>query len=173
MYAFQCQASKYPTSAWGYLRRQCFHISNYSNSILVFQSDLYTLEDGLVIRNPDRSKPENPSVDLSAEFKKVIFVQNQPSRSIGLRKSNLVFLAFHRLETFWRGSKLFQAFCTWIVWRLLEMSGLAVVSFSRCVICLILFASIHKKLFVRANELKRATPLPALYSVKSCYKGVR
>ena len=57
------------------MRRQCFHISNYSNSISVFQSDLYTLEDGLVIRNPDRSKPENPSVDLSAEFKKVIFVQ--------------------------------------------------------------------------------------------------
>lgn len=35
------------------------------------QSDLYTVVDGLVVRNPARSKPENPSISLGPEFKKV------------------------------------------------------------------------------------------------------
>ena len=37
----------------------------------VFQSDLYTLEDGFVIRNKARANPENPSIELGPEFKKV------------------------------------------------------------------------------------------------------
>jgi hypothetical protein len=35
------------------------------------QSDLYTLVDGYVIRNPARVKPSNPSIELGPEFKKV------------------------------------------------------------------------------------------------------
>lgn len=35
------------------------------------QSDLYTVEDGSVLRNPSRKITENPTVDLSSEFKKV------------------------------------------------------------------------------------------------------
>lgn len=42
-----------------------------TSDLLLVQSDLYTVEDGLVIRNPARSKSENPSIDLSSEFKKV------------------------------------------------------------------------------------------------------
>ena len=40
------------------------------------QSDLYTLEDGFVIRNKARTNPANPSIELGPEFKKVkiIFV---------------------------------------------------------------------------------------------------
>ena len=38
---------------------------------LVLQSDLYTLQDGFVTRNPARAKPENPSIELGPEFKKV------------------------------------------------------------------------------------------------------
>jgi UTP--glucose-1-phosphate uridylyltransferase len=35
------------------------------------QSDLYTLVDGFVIRNPARTNPANPSITLGPEFKKV------------------------------------------------------------------------------------------------------
>ena len=35
------------------------------------QSYLYTLQDGLVIRNQARANPENPSIELGPEFKKV------------------------------------------------------------------------------------------------------
>eukprot|EP00249_Psilotum_nudum_P015613 c25427_g1_i1 orf=65-1513(+) len=42
-----------------------------TSDLLLVQSDLYTVEDGFVIRNPARIKGENPSVDLSSEFKKV------------------------------------------------------------------------------------------------------
>lgn len=35
------------------------------------QSDLYTLVDGFVIRNPSRANPANPSIELGPEFKKV------------------------------------------------------------------------------------------------------
>jgi UTP--glucose-1-phosphate uridylyltransferase len=35
------------------------------------QSDLYTLVDGFVIRNPARQNPTNPSIELGPEFKKV------------------------------------------------------------------------------------------------------
>ncbi|XP_066397687.1 UTP--glucose-1-phosphate uridylyltransferase-like isoform X4 [Miscanthus floridulus] len=34
-------------------------------------SDLYTLVDGFVIRNPSRANPANPSIELGPEFKKV------------------------------------------------------------------------------------------------------
>lgn len=36
------------------------------------QSDLYTLEDGYVIRNKARQNPANPSIELGPEFKKVM-----------------------------------------------------------------------------------------------------
>ncbi|CAM8924691.1 unnamed protein product [Rhodiola kirilowii] len=42
-----------------------------TSDLLLVQSDLYTLEDGFVIRNPARSNPENPSIELGPEFKKV------------------------------------------------------------------------------------------------------
>lgn len=42
-----------------------------TSDLLLVQSDLYTVEDGLVIRNPARSKSENPAIELSSEFKKV------------------------------------------------------------------------------------------------------
>ncbi|KAK6154094.1 hypothetical protein DH2020_013733 [Rehmannia glutinosa] len=35
------------------------------------RSDLYTLSDGFVTRNPARANPANPSIDLGPEFKKV------------------------------------------------------------------------------------------------------
>lgn len=35
------------------------------------QSDLYTLQDGFIVRNPARANPENPSIELGPEFKKV------------------------------------------------------------------------------------------------------
>lgn len=37
----------------------------------VLQSDLYTLQDGFVVRNQARANPENPSIELGPEFKKV------------------------------------------------------------------------------------------------------
>lgn len=42
-----------------------------TSDLLLVQSDLYTLEDGFVIRNPARVNPANPSIDLGPEFKKV------------------------------------------------------------------------------------------------------
>lgn len=42
-----------------------------SSDLLLVQSDLYTLEDGSVIRNKARTNPENPSIELGPEFKKV------------------------------------------------------------------------------------------------------
>lgn len=42
----------------------------------VLQSDLYTLSDGFVTRNPARANPENPSIDLGPEFKKVEILPN-------------------------------------------------------------------------------------------------
>jgi len=41
------------------------------SDLLLVQSDLYTVEDGLVLRNPARSTPENPTISLGPEFKKV------------------------------------------------------------------------------------------------------
>lgn len=35
------------------------------------QSDLYTVEEGAVVRNIARTNPANPTVELSSEFKKV------------------------------------------------------------------------------------------------------
>lgn len=42
-----------------------------TSDLLLVQSDLYTLEDGSVIRNTARTNPENPSIELGPEFKKV------------------------------------------------------------------------------------------------------
>ncbi|KAK6127489.1 hypothetical protein DH2020_038764 [Rehmannia glutinosa] len=42
-----------------------------TSDLLLVQSDLYTLSDGFVTRNPARANPANPSIDLGPEFKKV------------------------------------------------------------------------------------------------------
>ncbi|RWR92910.1 UTP--glucose-1-phosphate uridylyltransferase [Cinnamomum micranthum f. kanehirae] len=42
-----------------------------TSDLLLVQSDLYTLVDGFVIRNKARTNPENPSIELGPEFKKV------------------------------------------------------------------------------------------------------
>ncbi|KAK1261281.1 UTP--glucose-1-phosphate uridylyltransferase [Acorus gramineus] len=42
-----------------------------SSDLLLVQSDLYTLSDGFLIRNKARTNPENPSIELGPEFKKV------------------------------------------------------------------------------------------------------
>ncbi|CAL5072927.1 unnamed protein product [Urochloa decumbens] len=42
-----------------------------TSDLLLVQSDLYTLVDGFVIRNPARTNPANPSIELGPEFKKV------------------------------------------------------------------------------------------------------
>ncbi|XP_004503091.1 UTP--glucose-1-phosphate uridylyltransferase-like isoform X1 [Cicer arietinum] len=42
-----------------------------TSDLLLVQSDLYTLQDGFVVRNQARANPENPSIELGPEFKKV------------------------------------------------------------------------------------------------------
>ncbi|XP_074578253.1 UTP--glucose-1-phosphate uridylyltransferase-like [Curcuma longa] len=42
-----------------------------TSDLLLVQSDLYKLVDGFVIRNTARKNPENPSIELGPEFKKV------------------------------------------------------------------------------------------------------
>uniref|UniRef100_A0A166I510 UTP--glucose-1-phosphate uridylyltransferase n=1 Tax=Daucus carota subsp. sativus TaxID=79200 RepID=A0A166I510_DAUCS len=42
-----------------------------SSDLLLVQSDLYTLADGLVTRNSARANPANPAIELGPEFKKV------------------------------------------------------------------------------------------------------
>ncbi|XP_062107647.1 UTP--glucose-1-phosphate uridylyltransferase [Humulus lupulus] len=42
-----------------------------TSDLLLVQSDLYTLDNGFVIRNKDRTNPANPSIELGPEFKKV------------------------------------------------------------------------------------------------------
>ncbi|KAG6544936.1 hypothetical protein Mapa_013628 [Marchantia paleacea] len=42
-----------------------------TSDLLLVQSDLYTVEEGSVLRNPARKSAENPSVELGPEFKKV------------------------------------------------------------------------------------------------------
>ncbi|KAG5534382.1 hypothetical protein RHGRI_022493 [Rhododendron griersonianum] len=42
-----------------------------TSDLLLVQSDLYTLNDGFVVRNPARANPANPSIELGPEFKKV------------------------------------------------------------------------------------------------------
>lgn len=42
-----------------------------TSDLLLVQSDLYTLADGFVIRNKARTNPENPTIELGPEFKKV------------------------------------------------------------------------------------------------------
>lgn len=42
-----------------------------TSDLLLVQSDLYTVVDGFVTRNPARANPANPTVELGPEFKKV------------------------------------------------------------------------------------------------------
>lgn len=42
-----------------------------TSDLLLVQSDLYTVEDGAVVRSTARSSPENPTIELGSEFKKV------------------------------------------------------------------------------------------------------
>lgn len=42
-----------------------------TSDLLLVQSDLYTLNEGFVTRNPARANPANPSIELGPEFKKV------------------------------------------------------------------------------------------------------
>ncbi|XP_057539182.1 UTP--glucose-1-phosphate uridylyltransferase isoform X1 [Amaranthus tricolor] len=42
-----------------------------TSDLLLVQSDLYTVVDGFVIRNPARNNPANPTIELGPEFKKV------------------------------------------------------------------------------------------------------
>ncbi|KAJ0043981.1 hypothetical protein Pint_18329 [Pistacia integerrima] len=42
-----------------------------TSDLLLVQSDLYTLADGFITRNPARKNPTNPSIELGPEFKKV------------------------------------------------------------------------------------------------------
>ncbi|KHN28843.1 UTP--glucose-1-phosphate uridylyltransferase, partial [Glycine soja] len=42
-----------------------------TSNLLFVQSYLYTLQDGLVIRNQARANPKNPSIELGPEYKKV------------------------------------------------------------------------------------------------------
>ncbi|CAN1351699.1 UTP--glucose-1-phosphate uridylyltransferase [Linum perenne] len=42
-----------------------------TSDLLLVQSDLYTIVDGSVIRNEARTNPQNPSIELGPEFKKV------------------------------------------------------------------------------------------------------
>lgn len=42
-----------------------------TSDLLLVQSDLYTVVNGFVIRNPVRNNPANPTIELGPEFKKV------------------------------------------------------------------------------------------------------
>ncbi|XP_057433258.1 UTP--glucose-1-phosphate uridylyltransferase-like [Lotus japonicus] len=42
-----------------------------TSDLLLVQSDLYTLQDGFVLRNQARANPQNPSIELGPEYKKV------------------------------------------------------------------------------------------------------
>jgi len=44
---------------------------NASSDLLILQSDLYTYNDGVLVRNTARTNPVNPSIDLGPEFGQV------------------------------------------------------------------------------------------------------
>ncbi|CAI5471687.1 unnamed protein product [Closterium sp. Yama58-4] len=48
-----------------------------TSDLLLVQSDLYTVQDGLVTRNPARTAAANPTIDLGPEFKKVADFQKR------------------------------------------------------------------------------------------------
>ncbi|GJP51765.1 hypothetical protein CLOM_g10908, partial [Closterium sp. NIES-68] len=48
-----------------------------TSDLLLVQSDLYTVQDGLVTRNPARTSATNPTIDLGPEFKKVADFQRR------------------------------------------------------------------------------------------------
>jgi len=68
----------------------------------ILQSDLYTLQDGFVVRNQARANPENPSIELGPEFKKVkIYVS---AYFVLDGEYNIDFPSLlHRLATSWEG----------------------------------------------------------------------
>lgn len=39
------------------------------------QSDLYTADEGILVQNPARDNPANPSIELGPEFEKVILLR--------------------------------------------------------------------------------------------------
>ncbi|PSS21440.1 UTP--glucose-1-phosphate uridylyltransferase [Actinidia chinensis var. chinensis] len=51
--------------------RSRFLLAKATSDLLLVQSDLYTLNDGFVTRNPARANPANPSIEMGPEFKKV------------------------------------------------------------------------------------------------------
>ncbi|XP_008445325.1 UTP--glucose-1-phosphate uridylyltransferase-like isoform X2 [Cucumis melo] len=48
-----------------------------TSDLLLLQSDLYTSNKGLVVRNAARASPVNPSIDLGPEFEKINDFQNR------------------------------------------------------------------------------------------------
>ncbi|WCJ27672.1 UTP--glucose-1-phosphate uridylyltransferase [Euphorbia peplus] len=42
-----------------------------ASDLLLLQSDLYSNAEGVLVRNPDRANPLNPSIDLGSEFQRV------------------------------------------------------------------------------------------------------
>jgi UTP--glucose-1-phosphate uridylyltransferase len=79
---------------------------------LLLQSDLYTLEDGSVIRNTARTNPENPSIELGPEFKKVkIYIMDYCVLYDNCNANCLSLL--HRLATFWAASSQFLVSLSW------------------------------------------------------------
>ncbi|XP_017977627.1 PREDICTED: UTP--glucose-1-phosphate uridylyltransferase [Theobroma cacao] len=50
---------------------------NSTSDLLLFQSDLYSFTEGVLIRNDARTTPTNPSIDLGPEFEKVSDFQSR------------------------------------------------------------------------------------------------
>lgn len=44
---------------------------NSTSDLLLLQSDLYTADEGILVQNPARDNPANPSIELGPEFEKV------------------------------------------------------------------------------------------------------
>ncbi|GFY94139.1 similar to UDP-GLUCOSE PYROPHOSPHORYLASE 1 [Actinidia rufa] len=67
-----CLVNKFFDNAIGInVPRSRFLPVKATSDLLLVQSDLYTLNDGFVTRNPARANPANPSIELGPEFKKV------------------------------------------------------------------------------------------------------
>ncbi|XP_074380686.1 UTP--glucose-1-phosphate uridylyltransferase-like isoform X2 [Apium graveolens] len=55
---------------WSFVPRSRLLPVEASSDLLLVQSDLYTLSDGLLTRNSARENPANPAIELGPEFKK-------------------------------------------------------------------------------------------------------
>lgn len=44
---------------------------NSTSDLLLLQSDMYTSDEGILVRNPARDNPANPSIELGSEFEKI------------------------------------------------------------------------------------------------------